>query len=372
MKQILFIITDLCGGGAEKALIEMLKAIDYKQYKVSLCLLFYKGVYLNEIPQPVKVISLFKDWNDFYHRKAFKKYKRHNQSWLLSWYMRWKVRGAYDVIISFLEGPSLLYHTFLKDKAKMNISWVHCDLLNYHFSDYYFYRSAQEKEYYAMMDKIVFVSQTAKSNFGKLYNIDVPKYCLHNVIDVDSIKVLADGVALSPQKRLMITSIGSLLKVKGFDRLIRVANMLKSDGYDFCIQIIGIGDEEQKLIELRDELGLQEVVAFLGFKKPPYPYLKQSDLFVSTSLFEGLPLVICEAMALGIPVVATRTAGAMEILGDNLYGVLTDHNDEAIYEGIKYMLNDEQLRNVYAQKGQDSVKRFLPQQIMNEFYKLLK
>lgn len=100
-------------------------------------------------------------------------------------------------------------------------------------------------------------------------------------------------------------------------------------------------------------------------------FLFQSDLLVSTSISEGLSYVICEALALGVPVVATETAGAMELLEGGKYGILTNHNDEAIYQGIKEMMNNVDLRKMYSDKGKKRAESFSAQQIMSEFYKLL-
>lgn len=359
-------MTDLCGGGAEKALIEILKVLDYHKYKVSLCLLYRRGVYLSQIPKHVQVLFLFNSEKDFYHRIAFRKIKKYNNSMYLSFFLRMKLRKRYDIAISFLEGSATLSHSLIMDKAKMNLSWIHCDMFNYHYSHECFHEYSQEEECYKRMDKIVFVSQNAKNNFDKLYAIDTPKYCLHNILDANSIRIFADEKVESTE-RFTITSIGSLFEVKAFDRLIRVAKRLKDEGYLLTIQILGKGNKEEELLALRTSLDLKKEVRFLGFQSNPYPYLKQSNLFVSTSISEGLPYVICEALALGVPIVATKTAGAMELLENGEYGVLTDHDDDSIYQGIKAMLDNNETRLKYATKGLKRAEDFLPQKVMKEF-----
>lgn len=220
------------------------------------------------------------------------------------------------------------------------------------------------------MDKIVFVSQIAKNNFSKLFDVDTSKYSLYNILDLDKVRKLA-LTEISSRRLFTITAIGSLIEVKGIDRLVRVAKKLKDDGSTFCIQIVGRGGKEKELLELRNNLGLEQDVHFCGFQTNPYPYLNQSDLLVSTSISEGLSYVICEALALGVPVVATETAGAMELLEGGKYGILTNHNDEAIYQGIKEMMDNPDLRKMYSDKGKKRAESFSAQQIMSEFYKLL-
>lgn len=371
MKHLLFLMSDLEGGGAEKALLELLKSIDYKQYKVSLCLILCRGVYIQEVPKEVKIITLFESEDSPRYQKVFRAYIEHKRTFPLSCLLHTKLRCLrYDVIISFMEGDPLLLHNFIVSRGRINITWVHCDLYNYHYSKSRFYAPVTEIDCYKKMDKIVFVSQIAKNNFSKLFDVDASKYSLYNILDLDRVRKLA-LTGISSRRLFTITAIGSLIEVKGIDRLVRVAKRLKDDGSTFCIQIVGRGKKEKELLELRNNLDLEQEVHFCGFQTNPYSYLNQSDLLVSTSISEGLSYVICEALALGVPVVATETAGAMELLEGGKYGILTNHNDEAIYQGIKEMMNNVDLRKMYSDKGKKRAESFSAQQIMSEFYKLL-
>ncbi len=83
MKKILFIINSLGGGGAEKALIEFLRHIDYTRYEVSLCLVFHEGCYLSDVPPEVRVFWLYERERNFVHRKSLKLYRNHGIRTLL-------------------------------------------------------------------------------------------------------------------------------------------------------------------------------------------------------------------------------------------------------------------------------------------------
>lgn len=369
VKQILFITHSLYAGGAEKALIELLKAFDYRRYHVSLCLLYYEGEYLSDIPQEVEVLTLFEKKNSYY-RKAFRYYRKHEFTWFLAFQMKRKIRKHYDTIVSFLEGYSLLFHSFIADKATKNISWVHCDLPNFHYTSDAFHTDERERACYEKMDDIVFVSQGALTNFDKLFPISVTKHCLYNVMDVDMINVLAHEYEVASDK-FTVTTIGRLIDVKQFDAFIRVAKKFKDNGYSVRFQLIGGGDKERELLALRDELGLQEEVVLLGFMKNPYGYLRNSDLFVSTSITEGLPFVICEAFSLGVPVVATKTAGAIELLENGKCGILTNFDDCSIYEGIKSLIDNDVLLQKYQQKAKERAALFSVAQTMEKIYNLL-
>ena len=368
MKDILFIMDSLAGGGAEKALVELLKNFDYTRYRISLCILFYQGIYLSDIPANVKVIPLYIRNNSF-RRKSFRYYRKYHNSWLMSFQIRRKIQQHYDTIISFMEGWPLLFHSFVINRADRNVSWVHCDLLNNPTSGC-FNSLNQEKKCYESVDCITFVSNTAKENFDKLYRVDIPKECLYNVVDAKVIKEKAAKNIIS-RNVFTITSVGSLYKVKGYDRLLRVAKMFKNNGYSLSFQILGSGQELDNLLALRNELDLDEEVLFLGFEENPYPYLKQSDIFISTSLSEGLPYVICEAFVLGIPVVATETAGAIELLDNGKYGILTEQNELAIYEGLKRLIDNEELREEYRLKSLIRAEIFDIDETMKSVYKLI-
>ncbi len=377
MKKVLFIMESLRGGGAEKALVELLKRFDYTRYRVTLYLIYPEGVYLKEIPVEVEIIASFSKKRPYFQRsierKCLRHYRKYNREWPLRFviYRTLKLR-KFDTIISYMEGYSTIFHHLIRKRAKKNISWIHCDLKSFHWTLPQYKDASCEKECYEHMDDIVFVSRNSMDAFGDLYPIQTRKHYIYNIIDKYKICALAEQEAID-HSLLTITSIGSLFEVKGYDRLLRVAKKLKNEGYQLRIQILGSGINggEQPLFDLQKELGLQEYVHFLGYKESPFSYLKASDIFVSTSISEGLSFVICESLVLGTPIVATRTAGAMELLGDDEYGLLADHDDDSFYKALKRMVDDEQLRKHYQQKSLERARIFDTEQTMNTIYRLL-
>ncbi len=370
MKKILFIINSLGGGGAEKALIEFLRHIDYEHYDVSLCLVFNEGCYLNDVPPAVRVFSLYERERNFAHRKSLKLYRKHGIRTLLRLNARWKIRGHYDAIVSFLEGDALLFHDLVRDRAERNIAWLHCDLRLFHWTRKTFRSDSDEEGAYSRMDTIVFCSHITQKSFEQMYRVDTPKTVIYNIIDQTSIRRQADGEQV-PHEQFTITSVGSLSEVKSYDRLVRVARMFKDAGYRLQFQIVGTGAMEESLKRLCNELGLQDSFHFPGFRKPPYPFMKASDIFVSTSKSEAASLVLCEALVLGIPIVATHTSAAEEFLGDDAYGIVTGHSDEEIFEGLRRMVDDETLRAHYREQGFKRIELFSSEQTMRQLEALL-
>jgi len=229
MKKILFIINSLGGGGAEKALIEFLRHIDYTRYEVSLCLVFHEGCYLSDVPPEVRVFWLYERERNFVHRKSLKLYRNHGIRTLLRLRARRKIRGRYDAIVSFLEGDALLFHDMVRDRAERNVAWLHCDLRLFHWTRKTFRSDRDEELAYGRMDTIVFCSHITQESFERMYRIDVPKTVIYNIIDGDSIRRQADAAAV-PHDGFTITAVGSLSEVKSHDRLVRVARMFKDAG----------------------------------------------------------------------------------------------------------------------------------------------
>lgn len=376
-KRILFMVNSLAGGGAEKALIELLRNFDYERYDVELCVVFNIGVYLNDVPRQVKMFHLYNSEGHGAHHHALRLYRKHGLDFLFRWRVRSRVKGNYDAIVSFLEGDSLLLHSMVTDRAKRNITWLHCNLASFHWTRKLFPDDEFEKRAYSKMDAVVGCSRCALDSLYGLYHLPLPGCVIPNIIDAGKIRELAEPepqVELEPAPELespaesgsvvtcdrlfTISSVGSLSDVKCYDRLIRAASKLREDGYDLCFRVAGDGKLRNELEALRDSFNLGDSFQFLGFVKPPYHVIKNSDLFVSTSRSEAAPLVFCEAMAVGVPVVATRNEGSAEILGNSDFGLLVQQDDESIYQGIKRMIDDAALRERYIAQGERRLKMF--------------
>lgn len=154
-KKILFCISSLEGGGAEKVLVDLLNNMNYKKYNVSLVVIFNKGIYFNKINNNVNVITLFDNQNEIIDGMDIIKY---NSSEYLH---KSLIMSKYDVEISFLEGYSTKLISGADDNTK-KISWVHIDLYRYHWTKHAYLSMEEEKECYGKFNNIIFVSKEAK------------------------------------------------------------------------------------------------------------------------------------------------------------------------------------------------------------------
>lgn len=376
-KKILFLMPAMTGGGAEKVLVDILQHFDYEHYDVSLFLEYREGIYLEDIPKKVQIVSLHgKDnlWFQRLHRRLLE------HGWLVDFYywvyrlmFLWKLRRRnFDVAVSFMEGSAVRFHSYIFHKARKHLSWVHIDLLRKHWSLGYFRDEAEEQSIYGKMDKIVFVSNDARSSFLKMYPMVECGQCVvqYNLIDEKSILSQIGGKH-TEKKKFTICMVGRLNRQKRYDRAVEVAHRLKADGLDFELWILGEGELRSTIESQIKEYGLEETVLLEGFVKPPYPYVSQADLFLCTSESEGLPLVIAEAFCMGIPVVSTNVTGPTELLGDSEYGLLTEEDTDSIYHAVKSLMTDAHLRSHFAEKSLERAKIFSVERFMEDFYMLL-
>ncbi|MBP5398200.1 MAG: glycosyltransferase [Bacteroidales bacterium] len=369
-KKILFIMSSLGGGGAEKALIILLRNFDYKRYDVHLLLSSTSGIYQSEVPEAVKVIPLYKRSGTMLERLAFFLSARFACFVLERTVTRKVVKERYDTIVSYMQGRPLKLHTYLLDRAARNISWVHADLYASHSSTRPGLFKTEEKHGYKSMDKVVFVSTAVKDQFMKLgYKIKKASV-ITNPIDFKRIS----SFTISREKKNpggKIVLCGRLSPEKAFDRMTRVAKRLKEENISFRMDILGEGPERGYLQQLIELDNLQEAVCLRGFVSPPYPEMALADIFVSCSETEGYPLNVCEAMCLGLPIVATRCAGNTEVLADGKYGMLVEQNEEELYQAVKEMLLNKDLREEYAACSREGAKQFNLERVMSQVYDVL-
>ncbi|MDY6933070.1 MAG: glycosyltransferase [Spirochaetota bacterium] len=364
--KLLFVIPSLAGGGAERVLLTLFNNLSNEKYEISLVLFIKQGKFLNELPPDINIIDIDKmsRW-DFFNlifrlRKVIKDIKPAS---IIGMYY-------YSSIIAVL---SCL---FINDRPKIIV----CE----HGSHSAFLPTTRARHLkkllmkfsYRKADKIVAISQHMKENLIvdlklKPANITV----INNPIPVKLIKEQAlDSIAddlLNYKKGQIIISLGRLTQQKRFDRLIRAFSLVLQQKEVYLI-ILGQGELLNDLQNLVDELNVKKFVRFLGFKDNPFAWLSKADIFVLSSDWEGLPMVILEAMACGTPVIATDCpTGPKEIIINGENGFLVQMNDEkALAEAMLALLKDGNLRNKISKKGELRAEDFRTEIIIPQYEKL--
>lgn len=161
----------------------------------------------------------------------------------------------------------------------------------------------------------------------------------------------------TPPERVLIGAIGRLSDEKRFDLLIRSVARLIGEGRDVALWIAGEGDQQPVLANLIRELGVAERVRLLGFRSDTKELYEAMDLFALSSVREGLPNVLLEAMAMEAPVLATRIAGIPHLVDDGVTGLLVEPDDlEGLTDGLRRMLDDEGLRRDLARAARRRIE----------------
>lgn len=300
-----------------------------------------------------------------------------------------------DVTISHLVGPN-----FLNILSKVNDKVI--------ITEHSYIRkkriSRQGKflrKIYNKADKIVAVSDGVKKNLIENYNINHKKVeTIYNFFDFKNIRIKAyeNIKEKSLFKNPVIINVGRLTKLKGQWHLIKIFKEVKKEINDAKLVFLGEGPLRCKLENLSKKIGLESDIVFLGFKDNPYKYMRNSDVFAFTSLQEGLPMVIIEAMASGVPVISTDCkTGPKEILVPGVYediseviyskyGILTPAFDlddfnfdpttlnerEKTYANVlTNLMKDHTLRNEYKKNQKKRIEDFHPKNIIGEWIKII-
>ncbi|MGG1557878.1 glycosyltransferase family 4 protein [Geobacillus thermoleovorans] len=181
---------------------------------------------------------------------------------------------------------------------------------------------------------------------------------IHNVIVNRNNKRYEIGI---PEDAFLILSIGELIPRKNHIQAIKsVAKvLLEKKDINLYYVICGRGKLLNELKQLCVNLGIQDNVKFLGYRNDIYEILKISDLFLFTSLQEGLPKALMEAMAAGLPVVATRIRGNVDLIKSEENGILVECGDvDSTALAIKKLYDNNELRNFYSNNNLEKIRMY--------------
>lgn len=354
MKKILFFIPTLAQGGAEKVLVNLVNNMDKSKFDVTVQTLFAGGVNEQFLNKDIKYKCCFK--------KMFKANIKILKLFSPKSLYKKFIKEHYDIIVSYLEGSTARIVSGCTDENTKLVSWIHVEQRTKKYAAYPFKSYDEAKLCYGKFDKTICVSEYVKNDFSNIFdnvkNIEV----LYNTVETDHIIKKAeepiDDYSFDKKVKTLV-AVGTLKKSKGFDKLIRIHKKLLDDGILNNIIILGQGPEKDNLLSMISELHIEDSFKLLGYNTNPYKYLKNSDMFVCSSVAEGFSTAATEALIVGTPVVTVEVSGMKEMLGENNeYGIVTANNEDALYEGIKKMLTEPGMLEDYAKRAKERGKSF--------------
>lgn len=353
MKKILFLIHDLGQGGAEKVLVNLVNHMDPLKFNITVLAMFGGGINEHSLNKNIRYVTVFKHMipGNSKLMKLLTPGQLH----------KWFIKEKYDIEVSYLEGPSARVISGCVDEKTITVSWIHGEMGSVSAASASF-RSAEEAERcYQQFDCHVFVAETVKMNFLSLFPQKTQSVVRYNTVESERIlKLAAESVSeIVEDDSIKIVAVGTFKEIKGFDRLLRIIKRLLQEEKKVHLYLLGKGPLENEFQRYVADNGLENNVSFLGYHANPYKYVSKCDLFVCSSHREGFSTAATEALIVGTPVCTTLVSGMTEMLGDNCeYGVITENNEEALFNAIKMLVENPKLLRHYKEKAMIRGQKF--------------
>lgn len=366
MIKILFLIHDLGQGGAEKVLVNLVNNMDRRKFDITVIALFgggvneqflksdihFHAVWSKEIPGNSKLMKLFSPR------------QLHNKC----------VKERYDIEVSYLEGPSARVISGCTDKTTKLVSWIHVEQHTMKTLASSFRNSKEAVACYNAFHQSVCVSEYVKHDFCSILNYMRPCTVLYNTVESEAIleKSKEASMKLDEKDLIRLIAVGTLKESKGYIRLFRIIKRFYLNGYKVHLYVLGRGPQQKELEQYICSNNMENYITLLGYDINPYKYVAKCDLFICASYSEGFSTAATEALIVGTPVCTVEVSGMKEMLGEhNEYGVVTDNNEEALYQGIKHFLDYPELLKYYREKALIRGKFFSTEETVRAVEKML-
>lgn len=366
---VAFFLPSLEPGGAERNVVNLINNIDRKKHILSLVLGKAEGDFIKEINRDIPIINLGASSSLGLFFKLVKYFRKEKPDIFLSAFSRINIICIAAIIFSMAKTKIVATEhsifSFLPVIAKTAGRRF--------FSRFFLPHIA--KFIYPRADAIVCVSEGITNDFIKNIGCKEKVKTIYNPIINDKIYESAKESPVhswfADSKIPVIVAAGRLVKCKDYPTLFRAFSLILQKQRVRLI-ILGRGPEEYKLKQLANKLGLSENIAFLGFQKNPFKYMKRASVFVLSSLQEGFGNVIVEAMACGAPIVATDCkSGPGEIIENGKNGILVPVGDEkSLASAALKILNSPNLAKQFSIEGRTRAEYFSVKKSVQNYEKV--
>ncbi len=396
MKKILFIIGVLDSGGVAKSIVNLLNAIDRKEQEVHLLVMSAgEGPFARYIPKDVTIhrnpvtawlLAGFGGvWQLMMHghlllamgslfRMALSRIDKPSAAWLLaqmfpplnpnecsrcSTGLRAEVNSTgtdsrpfqdphvlytsqfWDTIVDF-NGQQNLYYMVDKLKSKRKVTFFH--------NDYYKWRyyERMDRRYFKKVDNVYSISEQCVQSLKEIFpEVEEKIGLVYNVSLPDMIYRMAkEPVTIPDHRGALLVTVGHVCERKGIDFAIDAAHRMNKKGIDFLW--LWIGSYSNPKYELRiKEMGLERVFRLYGICSNPYPFMKQADIIVHPSRYEGKSMTLDEAKILCKPIVVTNFSTVHDQFEDGVNAVIVEQIGKDLADAIVHLIQNKELQKKY-------------------------
>ena len=352
-KKLLFVISRMTLGGAQKSMISAINNLDFDKYDVSLYIRENKITdIINQIDRRAEIV-INDNKSDYTHSSAVLLMSLVNKlsggkcNQKITDYVVKKTTeyerkkffskgNEYDIAISYINGYT----------CKFVI-----DVINAKKKILFFLGSSDpipslHKKYLPEFDAVVSDSKgTAAFVSGAYPEIASRMRVIENYIDCDEIAEKSRAESFVKPDILTLCTCGRMSQVKGFDMAVEAGLALKENGIEFKWIFVGDGPEREKIEKLIEKYSLEDNFILVGSQTNPYPFIRSCDIYVQPSYEESYGLTITEAMMLHRVVVSTDTVGGREQITDGENGLLASVSPEGISASLLALLSNKNKYN---------------------------
>ena len=334
-KNVLIMIPTLNVAGAEKFVVDLAINLDKDLFNVKVGILFNskKTYYFELLTQHnIEIVDL-SGKNKFHIFRNIKKYFKNNKI---------------DILHTNLN--TILYTMFYAKKYK-----IQKRIFTFHSTADRIDSKLKKKLYKYAFNKLNFVpvaiSDFIKGTIIKEFKLKTEKIeCIYNGVDIKNFS-FEEKEIVEPIK---LINVGTLYNVKNQQLLINSVKQLVDKGFSIKLKLVGDGKMREELTSLVNELKLECYVEFVGIVSNVKDYLNDADIYCCSSLVEGLPIAVLEAMACGLPVVTTNAGGIVDIVFNGVNGIIVNgFNIDNYVEAIEYLIKN---KNIIKEYGIESRK----------------
>ena len=366
--KVCFVIPSLAGGGAERVAVQVLNALDGERWDRSMYLFARSGPFLARLSPSIQL-------------EAAETSSRVGRWRGLRRFVR-RVRP--DVIVAFLSYLTVLTATRAAGVGTRVIFDVGTPMsafltdADFRWSRRWNRRmfTAAHRIGCAVTDLMIATSQGVADDLIASFAGDPNRiHVVPNPVDLATVRSASEepieATLEACWRRPVIVAAGRLAGAKNYPLLIEALAIVR-ERIPASLFILGQGDEEPALRRLIEDRGLVDCVHLCGFRDNPWKYMARADVFALTSRYEGFGNVLVEAMACGVPVVATGSPGTRDIVSSGANGLLVDrHEPAAVAAALVRVLTDRELRLRMSEAASRHVERYRTESVALEYDRVL-